>query len=590
VSPGTPLTVYREDVILSSSCISEETYKDTVGEISKDCKWKLKLPPNMALSDYMKIRCTDKGDAALKRIIPIIYGLPSVCYYHPCVGNIYNAIKRQSIEVTDPDPKVMEGFFSWYEYIFATEIEPILRDFKYSYNVWYNHLTAGQQSEIDGVRNKDDEKLKVKHYKMFCKCEKQIVDGAAPKNRCICAPCAEYKLVMGPIVYRLETMFKTFKGYGVGKNWTEKEELYNTWTAKGFTKIVQGDGSGFDRTQKLIHKRIEGDIYRFIAPFVTHVPEDVFLYQALTYKVKIFATHIVKDGKIRNMEDLGYIEMADAVQSGNMDTTFANTLRMALYNRYTIEVVMKVPRDAYDLTCAGDDFIIALQTLYSDEDIIKTYDVTFSRAKTGKHGLGQILKYLKIGEIDSIDFCSTETFWSETLKSWKIIRQLPRFLTLTPYSNSCLALSEKEQDNYMNDQYISNLKWMDGLPIFTEYNNLLRRPTHSIPPKKGAVKKILPTTEFDAQFLDKVDDYQTWLQKTFSKDDFYAKKDRISSKKGCEADFLKHLERQYGMTPNTVSVIQEELRANATNGVLYSFSLVEACDFKKTDVRHYSAL
>lgn len=574
-------------MIKHSTCISEATFADTIGNLSKDCKWKGVLNSAPDLQEYLKMACDGREDPVLKKIIPIIDGLPDVVYYHACKGNIYNALKRQSLEVTDPDPVMISDFLTWYDNIFETEIKPLLVDFQYSYEDWFNHLTASQQKEIIDMPSKDESQLKKKFYTMFCKCEKQIVDGVAPKNRCICAPNAEYKYVLGPIVYRLEQIFKDFKGYGVGKNWTEKEELFNQWDRQGFTKIVQGDGSAFDRSQKLIHKTIEKKIYEFIAPFVTHVPQHVFEFQAFTYRCKIFATHVIRDNGSYRVEDLGYIEMADAVQSGNMDTTFANTLRMSLYNRYTIEVILRVPRDAYDLTCAGDDFAVALQQLYTEQDISAAYYKTFATQKTGTHGLGQILKYLKFGGIDTIDFCSTETFWSKAQNSWKIVRQLHRFLTLTPWSHTALGLSCEEQDNYMNAQYEANLKWMDGLPIFTEYNNLLKRPTHKLPPKKGAAKIILPVRMEHLNIVRKQDDHLNWLTQHFSRDEVYAMKDRISSKVSCAEDYLQHLDIKYDLSANTVANICEELRQTPVDGVLYSPALVEACAGLKTDERYF---
>jgi hypothetical protein len=579
--------MFAEDIIKHTTCINEETYKQTVGDITKNCKWKSTIPATLSFDEYKLMQCDEGQKPGLKAILPRLDGIRDVVYYHSCKGNLYNALKRQAIDVTDPCPEMMKDFYNWFEVVFQNEIRPLLEDFTYSYEDWFNHLTAAQQHEVQHLPLEDPSKLFKKEYTMFCKCEKQIIEDKYPKNRCICAPNAEYKYVMGPIIYRLEAIFKQFFGYGVGKNWTEKESMYNEWGKRLLTRIVQGDGSGFDRSQKVIHKMVDKMIYHFIAPYVHHVPEEVFLYHVNTDKVRIYATLVNKTTKYRDLISLGFIEMSDAVRSGDMDTTFANTLRMVLYNRYTIERVLQVPRDDYGLTCAGDDFAAALPLTVSEEEISRAYYTTFSKATTGTHGLGQILKYLKFGGIDSIDFCSTETFWSEAQQSWKIIRQIPRFLTLTPWSHSALAMSSQEQSNYMHDQYYSNLRWMKDLPILTEWNDLLKRNEYfKLPIKKGATKTYLPVPK-QYQPINTIKSVnELWLEsKGFSRDQIYARKDRVTDKANCADDFVLYLNREYGLSPDDITQIQQELRQQHNGVTIYSSRLVEACEFKKMNNR-----
>jgi len=527
--------------------------------------------------EYVNLRCTDVGKiskAGLKKITPSLNGFWDVIYYESCPANVYSAIKRQATEVAAFDPLVLGKFIKFYDRIFDEEIVPILEKFDYSYAAWYNHLTVPQQAEINKV---DKDKLMIKYYTMFCKREKQIVedDDKMPKNRCICAPNAEYKYVMGPITYALEEFFKNFKGYCGGKNWTEMEEMYNDWDRKGLVKSVQLDGSAFDRSQYTELKYVERRIYQWLidGDKIKHVDNDVFAFQALTDTVKIYARYY-EDG---NVVDMGYITVLGTVLSGSCDTTFANTLRMDLYNRFVAEEYLMLEPDEYALACKGDDANTQFKADVPDDVIIEAYRQVFLDSKANPknfkdtHGLGQVMKYLKIGGIEDIDFCSTETFWSETCKSFKITRKLDRFLALTPWSNKALGLSRGEQDHYLNDMYEANLFWMKGLPIFTELNDFLKRKCGPRKVIKGPVKKLLMIPKEELHLVRNTSLKEKFLRDMFGKE-AYSMVDRISEKGGCYGDYQNYLLRKYNWDQGEIKMIQDCI-ANPVNGEIFDFGL-----------------
>jgi len=574
------------------------TYKDTVGKIGSNTKWKSSFDVEPTLEQYLALACDGDRKPAIKKIMPTISSMYDVIFYENCKGNMFNALKRQALEVTQPETNWVDSFYDWFEGIFRGEILPLIQDFEYCYEGWFNGLTNKQQAELLKVDTSNQENLKNKYYTMFCKCEKQMADGLPnkyPKNRCICGPNAEYKYVMGPIVHRLETIFTNFKGYCGGKNWSEMESLLNKWYKQGYTKVIEGDGSGFDRTQHTLLKDVERTIYRHLLQEgkIHHVDEDVFAYHSETDTVKIKSKSFMKNGKYTELQDYGHIEITGTVLSGSMDTTFANTLRMALYNRFVLEKVMGLSAEQYQVIAKGDDFAVFVNDSIMDEEITDAYYKVFSNKTTRTHGLGQILKFVRIASYATMDFCCTEAF-NCTKCGWKIVRQLPRFLTLTPYSSKVLALSKDEEMHYKHQLFMSNLKWMDGLPVFTEYNNQLMHKVfnYKVKTKTGKQKMYLNVPKKYQHLYVKTSKqiYKEELIEIFGKDAAYSMADRTSDKcEQCVEGYYKHLQYYYNLSRQEVNTIQRDL-SRVNYNYDYSIDVInirEACDYRKNYVANY---
>ncbi len=549
--------------------------------MQKDVKWNIDIKPELTIEQYLQLKC-DKCDPGLKKIIPAILEMNPIVIYHACKANVYSALKRDCLEVPTPESQMVKRFQNWYDEVFLKEIEPILRDFEYCYNSWYNHLDKGQQARINNIfsvrgKQRNNINLYKRHYKMFCKKEKQEVtdDVRNPKNRCICGPNEEYKYVMGPVVYRLELLFKKrLKGYCSGRSWEEREHNLNYRKYLGLLKTIQGDGSGFDRTQFNCLKYVERKVYNYLCDHdkIHHVGQDVFRHQACADTVTIQAIDNTKVLKYRQEENLGFVRKTGGVQSGNCDTSFANTLRMCMYNRFIVEEIMGLSPQEYDLDAAGDDFCVCVKPDISDDLIQSSYLQVFTKNKTGQHGLGQILKFLKIGTLEDVDFCSTECFWSETNKSYKIIRKIDRFLTLTAWSQKALSMNSKQQAQHMVDLANANKMWMQGLPILEEYNQLLYVYAKRLVDEKLILmggskpknKKLLPVTPYFAKlYADSYSERFNNLKDQFGSSEAYAMLPRLSSKLNCADDFLKYLKRKYNLLEDEVKYLQRSLSKDA---------------------------
>jgi len=581
-------------------CVSSKTYSDIVGKLANIVDWKLDIPFNLPEKEYLDMAC-GRTSYGLKKIMPIIAQVNPVTIYHDCVANNYTSMRRDCIALPVPHQDILERFNKYTARIFEQEIKPLIENFEYSVNAYYNHLDTKQQKRWDAV---DKDKLYKRVYGNFCKLEKQEVTSELknPKNRNIASPNEEYKYVMGPVVYRLEQIFKkNFKGYSSGRNWSEREIIMNLRHKAGFNKLVQGDGSGFDRTQYLeLKKACEFRIYQYLAEAgcVYHVDEAVFRAQALAGTITYNVRQMNKNGKFIDVMLLGRVTKTGTVQSGNCDTTFGNTLRMALYNRFIAEELLELDRDSYDLDCAGDDFALFLPTFVDNDDIRKAYYTVFRPLIKGeddtiKHGLGQVLKYLKIGDIETCDFCSTETFYSPTTGSYKIIRKIDRFLTLTPWSRKALQMSARDQKLYMSSLAQSNELWIGNLPLLRSYNRLLENYSqyhthkfnHSVKKKVGRKKKTLPLEKQHYQTLYDEASQQRFenLRNIFGSDEAYSQLERISDKTNCEKDFLDYLQRKYNITPQEVIYMEGKILNAIDEPIDHLIDLpiyTAMCDFK----------
>jgi hypothetical protein len=121
-----------------------------------------------------------------------------------------------------------------------------------------------------------------------------------------------------------------------------------------------------------------------------------------------------------------------------------NTVRMALYNHFTLyKAQLKMEKD-YQLLAKGDDFMVL--TFPECENIIKTSYAKYWSSKPkdphdfdqnyGIKGIGQIIKFLKIGEYETIDFCSNAIirYIKNGETKFKVMRRPERMIDLAHYN------------------------------------------------------------------------------------------------------------------------------------------------------------
>lgn len=408
-----------------------------------------------------------------------------------CRHTIFAAAKRQLKNAPQPDPDMARDFLQYAKHMIDKYCGEYITHFGYSYADWYNHLPKKKQQRMDKVRialglqegemPPPEEMLKLlnMHYEGICKVEIQELDG---KPRMVCSIPDIIKYTMGPITWHLEEIFaKHFPGYCGGKNLTEMEDEINELIDAGFTKVVEGDGSAFDNTQDVVLKEVERYIYNKIQPYVYHVDKGLFKYIS-NMKYKTMDIKITENKKLKTL--MTY-HVLGTVFSGDCDTTFANTLRMSLYNHYTNYHSGFELDKHYYLFSKGDDFSVLYRTQVKDQQIRQAYDKTFlPKNKGGEDNrvakLGQICKFLEIGQPNSFKFCSLRSWYKDELGHITLTRNPGKFFTLSKYSRKIKCMNPQQRYNYLLDQALALEQSYKGIHVFDTMTTLYKQAAQQI--------------------------------------------------------------------------------------------------------------
>jgi hypothetical protein len=505
-----------------------------------------------------EVECTCKGDNTLacKSILPVAENTPNVIVYNNCKRTLVASMKRQIRRTPEPDMAVATDIQKFMDRYFAQYIEPHLRDFDYSYSEWYNHLTAAKQDSIDKVDTTNEQTLTKNMYGLFCKLEKQEVGG---KTRAIANISNESKFVMGPVVWALESVAtKHFPGYCGNKNWEEMELYYKECYDRGFTNVIQGDGSAFDLSQHNTLKYIDRLIYNYLADNdkIHHVEPEIFKTVA-TAQVRPLKAGYVVNGRI---ETLGLAYVQGTVFSGSSDTTFANTIRMAVYNMYTMEKAGLIYDVDYQVKCKGDDFFVLTGRDMDWDAVYYKYWIKAIEDPMKYHykpfGIGQVLKFLVTGGYDSLDFCSTTVIpykiGNEQL--FKIVRKPDRMAYLSHYSREALRMSNIELKQYYIDVAMSVESFGKGMPFYQDYADAYRYHASMIPgepktAKQGKPGKILPHDGHKHSHGIQLDNKYA----AYGRDFQMALLEKTSSNRIPDNYVYDHLLSRYSLTKNDIS-------------------------------------
>lgn len=517
-----------------------------------------------------EIECTCKGDEcqALKRILPTATNTEQVICYNSCARTLYAAFKRQLKRVPEPDPQIIAEFQQFCEEYFLKYIEPHLRNFDYSYSQWFNAMPRHKQ---EAILNADAEYKGDKvTFGLFCKREKQAFGG---KNRAIANISQEVKKIMGPVCWALEDLAdKYFPGYCGKKSWSKLEDYLAESYALGYTNALQGDGSGFDLSQHVACKYIDYRIYNYLADKakIHHVDPEIFRRVATAATREIEA----KYHQNKSLRPFAKAKIHGTVFSGSSDTTLMNTLRMALYNMFTLSKMgLKYDRD-YRILAKGDDFMVLTRRLEIDfeRNYYKYWCTKDQGEKTGfqPYGIGQILKFLIIGDFSTIDFCSTTVIPYNGGTSFKLARKPERMLPLAHYSRAALRMSPGELKQYYLDQAQSIDMCMPDMPFYKEYAYAYRYWAQQIKaePQRASGGRVRLNMEDDGHYkIQSERERLIDLYGAYGADYVYQMETRKSDHHVPEQAVLEHFLVKYGITQTDIDIHKDFL----LHGGLFDF-------------------
>lgn len=395
----------------------------------------------------------------------IIDEAKTVMMYGKNKQTLFAAAKRQMKTAPNPKARIAKSFIEYATKRIEEEIGHYLDNFSYDITQWYNHLSGAKQRQMDPImmyytnpdlfyltyNDEEREHILTTHYEAIVKAELQPDDG---KPRMVCSIPQRIKYAMGPVCWQLEEICaKHLNGYCGGMNLTEMADKINSYAAQGFTKVVEGDGSAFDNSQDISLKALDRYIYNRILSKVYHIPQEEFETIAnLHYKTMDVKYHV--SGKPRTY--MTY-KVLGTVFSGDSDTTLANTIRMAMYNIYVNEMEGLKYGEDFIVFSKGDDFSVLYKQRISDTVIRNIYakyflekpEGTFKIYDNRQYGIGQICKFLDIGDLSSFKFCSLRSWYlDETYERITLTRDPKKLFGISQYS-----IKPKQYSKYKLMQY-----------------------------------------------------------------------------------------------------------------------------------------
>lgn len=505
------------------------------------------------------VNSTNKKKSTFLQILPTGVNTGKVILYNTCQRTLFAAFKRQLKSTPKPDVQLIKEFIEFSKNFIDKHIKDKLQNFDYSYNNWYNHLTQGKQKKMDSLNiQKEILKYKGVTYDLMCKKEIQQDGG---KNRAISQIQDFIKYVMGPVCWELEAWFtKYFPGYCGNKSAEQLEEFLEQSYNEGYINSLQGDGSAFDLSQHRECKEIDKYIYQLIYDKIYHVPQDLFRKIVESDTRKLDASCYINKAKKKLYSSL----ITGTVFSGSSDTTLMNTIRMALYNHFTLYKAGLENEIDYKLKAKGDDFMILLRKTHKIKEIKEKYEEIWAmkspeydpmKPEDNYHpkGIGQILKFLKIGEFITLDFCSNFVlpYKENNVQKFKILRRPERMIELAHYSRKALHYKPSQLKQYYLDLALALQITSGDIPFYRNYiqaYNKCASEIDAIPelPKSGIGKRTLPP---DGHKSIQENEKQTFWFNRFSRYDMhYSVLSRMSTRKPPEEDVYQALLYGYGLS------------------------------------------
>lgn len=401
--------------------------------------------------------------------------------YAPCRHTIFAAAKRQIKSAPTPNEDVAIEFIQFSKDFIDKYLGESLNNFGYSYSDWYNHLTHDKQINMDRVvqylnHSLDEdldpytiERYKDVAYEGICKIELQDPDG---KPRMVCAIPDIIKYTLGPVTWHLEEIFaESLPGYCGGKNLTEMSNQLNEYIDQGFTKILEGDGSSFDNTQDVMLKEIDRYIFKRVRHAVYHVSIELYdeYSQAYYKKMKIKD----RDPRTGELKTIMTYYVLGTVFSGDCDTTLSNTTRMSLYIHFVNYKMGLILFQTYIVISKGDDFT-ALYPPHLDDEKIKDGYYKYFLPKSDspdvvddrQYGLGQVLKFITIGDQSTFTFCSLRSWIIDECGHIALTRDPKKLYNLSKYSRKTKTYNSQQRYQYHISQAIAYKASYQGIHVF----------------------------------------------------------------------------------------------------------------------------
>jgi len=477
---------------LKSTCVTVTDRLDmTKPQGRSDPKWKFRNPDwditglnGEQAMEELGCDCEDKILAG--QVGPAWHGevkrTPTV--KHKCKRCVMAAALRATSNKIEPDPVILA---EWREFFLndARDARQKIIDeggVRVEIEGWLSHYPTKYRDNMREVIQSPflTEKF-CGNYESFPKIELQFTSVAEIlknsvfnnlKERQITCPDDFKKCLGGPGTYALEGLFhRNYKWYCGRQNWEQICASLDDMIAQ-FDDPVAGaaDMSGLDMTLGTSVARTQTDAITIIVRDNNFITWD----QPIDEESMIRA---YKESELLNVSvnrgDVGY--QIGGRASGDSWTTFSNTWIVASMFRFALSKLGFNPYadgkrfgyKSFALKAKGDDtvFLVERRDLELAKLAINLYFALQNDYQ--KYGLGTVVKFVKWGEIDEMDFLSNQ-FFKRADGTLRMVRIPARVFQSMPWS---IKVTETTRDLALKAELCYSkgacLKsWSKGLPIF----------------------------------------------------------------------------------------------------------------------------
>jgi hypothetical protein len=425
--------------------------------------------------DIRKVPCTKLESKAADQIFPLIvhenFYTPTV--KHHCPRTAVSSSLRACSNKVGFDPIEFDRYAKWFRSKFIPEFmkcvdrelwEVKISDWLLKYDIPYRKKML---KAIDRDHISANGELKMQ-YEAFTKIEMQFTTVPHDwkdtplndtKERQICGPVDEKKVWANAFINKLEEIASKYKkGYCGRANWIEICEKLDALVLK-ITNPIWGasDGKGFDMTQLPEYNALMDELILAAAEHPNFSWEEPLELDRL--KESLQGSHELNVSVDHG--DLKYKTVGRA--SGDGWTTFSNTMLMLSYWEYTYD---KVAIEEYILMAKGDDTLFCHDVNLQDTFLHSVDSVFTNRSDEHKHGLGQIVKKIKFGDLTDLDFLSNEFFLTSQGKyrMTRIPARVFQTLSWTTKLPKEATLDQRRELCYSKGKCLE--AWASNLPIF----------------------------------------------------------------------------------------------------------------------------
>jgi hypothetical protein len=475
-----------------------------------DAKWKF-IDPDWRPVGPSHFLCNAKDQPGAYQIGPLFdfdgYCCPVV--KHSCRRTIMSAAIRVASNKVRPSPLMLEDFKIYVrKYMFGKIKRDLARasvdvdytEWKARYPETYRFIMDMAKNDLDALRPSSRRygfmpKLGELNFADFGPEDLDNPKVNTIKERGIACPADLKKVCANPFMWALEEFFKKTDSKYCQGDWNDIAQDVNRLRLIPNSKLVCTDGSGFDMTQ---HKEMNELFNEMCELVLNHANCNL---QEPVHKYLIM--HYLKESLCMKMSvGMGAVKFeAYGRASGDGWTTVANTWLSKCYYSFVMHRA-GIRDNEWDGLFKGDDSLMSLTQKKIPVFNINMNECFARRNEFMSHGLGQVVKFIKIGDIEDVDFLSSH-FYERFDGTLRMVRDPKRVFQTLAWTTKIPHGLDTGKHEIMAKQLLYAkasclYAWSKGLPIF----DVLARHMMKLGLKTGKYSNLMEYSDYGRRWDD----------------------------------------------------------------------------------------